>query len=129
MRTLLASILTVLTLALATLAAAQQPPAGHQHEPGKPSTQSAPPGTPHGGGMMGGMHQGGGMMGGMHQGGMMGGGMCGMMGGMGSMMGGMGGGSDPQTLARTLQLRGEIMKAVGDVLIKHAQTLAATPAK
>ena len=128
MRTTLTAIVTVLALGLATVAGAQQPPAGHQHEPGKPSPQTAPPS--HSGGMMGGMHQSGGMMGGMHQGGMMGGGMCGMMGGMGSMMGGTtGGGSDPQTLARMLQLRGEIMKAVGEVLIKHGQTLAATPPK
>jgi hypothetical protein len=78
------------------------------------------------GGMMGGMHQGGmhgGMHGMMHEG-MMGGGMCGMMGGMG-----MAGTSDPKTLARMLQLRGEMMKAVGEVLLKHGQALEVAPAR
>jgi hypothetical protein len=48
--------------------------------------------------------------------------MCGMMGGMG-MGPMMAGTSDPKTLGRMLQMRGEIMKAVGDVLIRHGQAL------
>jgi hypothetical protein len=48
------------------------------------------------------------------------------MGGMGPMMGAQ---SDPQALSRMLQLRGEIMKAVGDVLIKHGQALEAAPTR
>lgn len=72
--------------------------------------------------------------GGMHGGGMMGGGMMmcpmmsGMMGGDG-MMGMKGGQTDPKTQARMLQMRGEIMKAVGDVLIKHGKAMESQPAK
>ena len=133
MKSLVIATVTALGL-VATVASAQQPSGQHQHDQAKPPAQSAPApergglhgggGMP-GGGMMGGMH-GGGMMGGMHGGGMhaggMMGGMCGMMGamGMGPMMGGA---SDPKTLGRMLQMRGEIMKAVGDVLIKHGQAL------
>ncbi|HET7340206.1 MAG TPA: hypothetical protein VFL90_02000 [Methylomirabilota bacterium] len=135
---------TILTLAVVMLvmlgagsALAQQPAA--------PSTQ------PPAGGPMGGMHHGdtmqhGDMMDmcsmmmgrGMMSGGMMGPGM-GMMGGRGMGMGMMGGGmmdpgmmemmhADPKTLAQMLQLRGEIMKAVGDVLLKHAKTLESSAA-
>jgi hypothetical protein len=53
-------------------------------------------------------------------------GMCPMM-GMGGMMGGgmmggmMGSSADPKAQARMLKLRGDMMKAMGDVLLKHAQ--------
>jgi hypothetical protein len=60
---------------------------------------------------------GGGMHGSMHGGATQGGGMqgCGMMaGGMGGQMGG-----DP----KALQMRGEMMKAMGDVMIKHGQMM------
>jgi hypothetical protein len=128
MKTMLISIVMILALGVANGTSAQQPPAGHQHDQAQPPGQSAP--GPQRGGMMGGM-PGGGMMGGMHgggmHGGMMGGGMCGMMGGMGGMM--MGNPSDPKTLSRMLQMRGEIMKAVGDVLIKHGQALETAPAR
>ena len=55
--------------------------------------------------------------------------MGGMMGGQGmtggrSMMGGQIDMSDPKAAARTLKLRGEIMKAVGEVMLKHAEALA-----
>jgi len=44
--------------------------------------------------------------------------------GMG-MMGMMGGGKmDPKAMGRMLQMRGEMMKAVGDVLLKYGQSLA-----
>lgn len=82
-----------------------QPPAG-THAPGPQSQQP----------MMGQ-----GMMGGM---------MCPMMGqsmmgmGMGSgMMGGMMGMSDSKAQARMLKLRGDMMKAMGEVLLKHAQEI------
>jgi hypothetical protein len=52
---------------------------------------------------------GGGMHGSMHGGGMMGGGMMG-----GQMMG-----DNP----KALQMRGEMMKAMGDVMIKHGQMM------
>jgi hypothetical protein len=145
MRTTLLATLITFTLATAGAAWAQQPPAGHQHDSAQAQApaQTQPPAQPgpggprggmHGGGMHGGgMMQGGGMHGGMHQGGMHGGmhggmqadGMCGMM--MGLPM--MSASTDPRTLGRMMLLRGEMMKAVGEVLIKHGQTLAATPAK
>ena len=117
MHTTLVSAVAMLTLFASTAAFAQQPPSGHQHDPSQPPSQSQPAAPGRGG--MGGM-QGGGM------GGMMGGGMCGMMAGMAPMMGPA---SDPRTQARMLQLRGEIMKAVGEVLIKHGQALEAAPAR
>jgi hypothetical protein len=49
-----------------------------------------------------------------------------MMGGMmGGGMGTMGGPTDAKTQGRMLQLRGEMMKAMGDVLIKHGKALEA----
>ena len=56
--------------------------------------------------------------------------MCPMMGtmrgggteGMG-MMGGMPNMSDPKAAARMLKLRGEMMKAMGEVMLKHAQAM------
>jgi hypothetical protein len=49
----------------------------------------------------------------------MGQGQGGMMGG--GMMGGVMGSADPKAQARMLKLRGDMMKAMGDVLLKHAQ--------
>jgi hypothetical protein len=58
--------------------------------------------------------------------GMMGGMMCPMMGqpmmGMGpGMMGGMM--SDPKAMARMLKLHGDMMKAMGEVMLKHGQAM------
>ena len=53
------------------------------------------------------------MMGMMRGGGMEG---MGMMGGLPSM-------SDPKAAARMLKLRGEMIKAMGEVMLKHAQAL------
>jgi hypothetical protein len=129
-RTMLFALLGVLTLALATPPLAAQPAAPPAEE--KPAA-GARPGMPQGmgpggmpGGMMGGMH--GGMMGGMGPGGMHGGmmGACpmmGMMGGMASPM--MGAGGDPRTMGLMLQMRGEMMRAVGEVLLKYGQQLGA----
>jgi hypothetical protein len=56
--------------------------------------------------------------------------MCPMMGGqmdpsgMMGMMSMMGGGQmDPKAMARMLQLRGDMLKAIGDVLLKHSQAM------
>jgi hypothetical protein len=57
------------------------------------------------------------MMGGMMGGQMDPSGMMGMM----SMMGG--GQMDPKAMARMLQLRGDMLKAMGDVLLKHSQAM------
>jgi hypothetical protein len=56
--------------------------------------------------------------------------MCPMMGGqmdpsgMASMMGMMSAGEmDPKAMAQMLQLRGDLLKAMGDVLLKHSQAM------
>jgi hypothetical protein len=56
-------------------------------------------------------------------GGMMGGQMdpSGMMG----MMGIMGGQMDPKAMARMLELRGDLLKAMGEVMLKHAKAMEA----
>jgi hypothetical protein len=61
--------------------------------------------------------------------------MCPMMGGMmggqmdpTSMMGMMGGGErDPKAMARTLELRGDLLKAMGEVMLKHAKAMSKEP--
>ncbi len=57
--------------------------------------------------------------------------MCPMMGGqmdpsgMMSMMGMMGGGErDPKAMARMLEFRGDLLKAMGEVMLKHAKAIA-----
>jgi hypothetical protein len=57
--------------------------------------------------------------------------MCPMMGGqmdpsgMMSMMGMMGGGQmDSKAMGRMLELRGELFKAMGEVMIKHGQAMS-----
>jgi hypothetical protein len=93
-------IIGALTLAVAGVAVAQQPTA--------PSTPA--PGHQHS--MQDGMCP-------MMSGGMMGGGMMqgGMMPGMMGMMGR--GESDP----RMMQMRGEMMKAIGDIMIKYGKMM------
>ena len=63
------------------------------------------------------------MPGAMHAQGMMGPGMMGhgMMGP--GMMGEMGTPSDPKAMARMLRLRGDMMKAIGEVMLKHAEAI------
>jgi hypothetical protein len=62
----------------------------------------------------------------MGQGGMMGGGMgSGMMGG--GMMGpGMMGGGDPKQQAEMMAMRGEMMTAMGDIMMKYAPRMQST---
>jgi len=52
----------------------------------------------------------------MGQGGMMGGRMMGP-----GMMGGMMMGGDPKQQAEIMAMRGEMMKAMGDIMLKYAQ--------
>jgi hypothetical protein len=75
-----------------------------------------------GGGMMGpGMSPG--MMGPGHHGGMQGGMMrCPEMMGQG-MMGMMMSGADPKALARAMRFRADMLKAMGEVLQRHAEQL------
>jgi predicted lipid-binding transport protein (Tim44 family) len=112
----LAMAAAVLSILTAVTAMAQQP--SHQHDPAqKPPASSATPSMPaqsehaHMAQHMEMCRQ---MMG---QGGMMGGGMMGggMM-GMPMMMGG-----DPKQQAEMLAMRGEMMKAMGDIMMKYAQ--------
>ena len=94
---------------------AQQPQ--HQHDDKQPPASSTKPGMP-AAGMDGHMAQHMEMcrqM--MGQGGMMGGG--GMMGS--GMMGGMMMGGDPKQQAEMMAMRGEMMKAMGDIMLKYAQ--------
>jgi hypothetical protein len=99
-----------------------QPPMSGQDQ----SRQAGPMTSPGmGPGMMGG-----GMMGpGMGMGGAMGGTSCPMMGMMGGMtdpsgMGMMGGGQmDPKVMARMLQLRGEMLKVMGDSLVQRGKAM------
>ena len=123
--TIVATVLTLLATALAAEAqmkpmtpsaqtqgqapAKPQSPAAQQHP-----QQSQQP-------MMGGMMGGQGMMMCPMMGGMMGG--QGMMGGRG-MTGGQIDMSDPKAAARILRLRGDMMKAIGEVMLKHAEALA-----
>ena len=58
--------------------------------------------------------------------------MCPMMGGhmdptgMMSMMSMMGSGEmDPKAMARMLELRGDLLKAIGEVMLKHAKAMEA----
>jgi len=112
---------TVLVVAAAALAFtapvvfAQQPQ--HQHDPGKqPPVSPATPGMPAGGmdaHMAHHMEMCRQMMG---QGGMMGGRMMGP-----GMMGGMMMGGDPKQQAEIMAMRGEMMKAMGDIMLKYAQ--------
>ena len=104
--------LTVVALTLtAGVAAAQQAPA--PSSPGPRHEQHHPPGQ--GQGMMCPMMGGGG--------GMMGPGMMGGMPGMAGMMGG--GPPDP----RMMQMRGEMMKAMGDIMIKYGKMMEAPPSR
>ncbi len=102
-----------LVLSVVAPALAQQPAPPHQPPRAGPHGQAAP--AP--GGASGGM----GMCPMMTEGGMMGGGM--------GMHGMMGAPADPKAHGRMLQMRGEILKAVGDVLVKYGQTMESEAAK
>ncbi len=109
----------VVSVAIATPIHAQQAPSG--------STPPAPSTAQPGGGMMP-MEMCREMMGEqMLHGHMMGRGMMGrgpMDGMMGIPMGAIS--ADPKTMAEMIEMRGEIMKAIGDIMIKHARTLGQT---
>jgi hypothetical protein len=110
------------------VAMAQQP--SHQHDPTQqPPASPAKPSMPNRGGDAQMTHQHMGQHMAQHmaqhmemcrqmmgQQGMMGGGMGGGMMGMPMMMGG-----DPKQQAEMLAMRGEMMKAMGDIMMKYAQ--------
>jgi hypothetical protein len=138
----LIAMLGMLVLATGATVYAQQPatpadphhPQGQAQAPAPPAGQQTPKPGAHMGGMMPMMQMCREMMGGhsmpghgMGQG-MMGGGMGGgMMGGMmgGGMMGGQAG--DPRAMARMMEMRGDMMKAMGEVMLKHAKKLQEAP--
>ena len=113
MRTTVAVMTGLVLLAMVSGAGAQtQPTTPPASSPSQDPHSHAPTTAP---GMMGQGMMGGGMM-------------CPLMGpGMAAMgpgmMGGMMASSDPKAMARMLRLRGDIMKAVGEVMLKHAQAL------
>ena len=130
----LIAMLGMLVLATAATVHAQQPaspadthhPQGQAQAPVPPAGQQTPQPGAHMGGMMPMMQMCREMMGGhsmpghgMGQG-MMGGGMMG-----GGMMGGRAG--DSKTMAQMMEMRGEMMKAMGEVMLKHAKKLQETP--
>lgn len=109
----------VIVLTTATMANAQQPvsPADPHHPPGQaqtpaPSGQQTPTPAPPDGGMMPMME------------------MCReMMSGhsaMGPSMMGGGQTSDPKMTAQMMEMRGEMMKAMGDIMLKHARRMQGT---
>jgi hypothetical protein len=105
----------VIVLTTATNAHAQQPaaPADPHHPPGQtqppPSGQPTPTPAPPAAGMMPMME------------------MCReMMAGQSAMGPGMMGGaqpSDPKMMAQMMEMRGEMMKAMGDIMLKHAKKM------
>ncbi len=112
---------TAVLLWSAGTALAQTPVSSHGHvaEAVPAEAPGHGPGMPGPGGMGGGPPAMGPMMGMAGGGGM----MCPMAPMMGAMPMMMGGGGDPKTLGRMLQLHGEMMRAVGDVLLKHGKAL------
>ena len=127
MRTILVSAITVAALLGATVALAQQPPSGQPHDHSQATPQLAQPQTPAaapGGAPMGGRH---GATAGGGQGGMMDGMPCHHM--MGGGMMPMMGASDPRTMSQMLQMRGEMMRAMGEIMMKHGKAMEGSPAK
>jgi hypothetical protein len=116
MKRVIVAIGVIVLLTNATMAYAQQPtpPADPHHPPSQtqppgPSVQPTPTPTPPAGGMMPMME------------------MCREMMAGHSMMGGgmMGGGRpmDPRMMAEMIEMRGEMMKAMGDIMLKHARRM------
>ena len=114
----------VLTLVVVAFPAFAQSPATPPGSEQTPAQDRQPPGGGPRGGMMGGqggMHGGGMMMGRDRMRGGSGSDMCSMM--MGGGMGMLGEPGDPKTAARMLKLRGDMLKAMGEVLLKHGAEL------
>jgi hypothetical protein len=116
--TIVALLLFLAGPAIAQQSSSPRPPAGGAQQ-GAPAQPALPMGPG-----MGGMHPGGGMPGGM-MGGMQGmGGMCMPMMGMQGMMDHH---LDPKTRGLLMQMHGETMKAVGDVMIKYGKMFESQP--
>ncbi len=120
MKTLMAVVTAVLILGSGTAFAQQTPPPSGSGGPGGSMPMPGGMGGMHGGGMQGGM-----MQGGMMQGGMMCPMMSGMMGGGMPMMGMMGQRHDP----KMMQMHGEMMKAMGDIMMKYGKQMESAPSR
>lgn len=112
-RTLIAgaSLAVLVLMGALTVTGGQMPMGsqeGAQEQPSGPSSMT-------GRGMMGMMRP---MMGGMMEGQMDPTGMMSMMGG---------GERDPKAMARMLELRGDLLKAMGEVMLKHAKAMSKEP--
>ena len=129
MKTLLVAAGVAFTLSVPSVLAQQpQPP----HDDKQMPVPSARPGMPgvgmdahmaHHMDMCRQMMGSGGMMsGGMMSGGMMGSGMMGGMAG-GGMMDSMMTSADPKQRAEMMAMRGEMMRAMGDIMVKYAQRM------
>jgi hypothetical protein len=115
----LAAVLLTSSVAAAQMRPPGPPPPDQQQMAGQGGMQCPMPGGMQGHGMMGPGMMGPGMMGpGMMGAGMMGHGMMGP-----GMMGGMGAPSDPKAMARMLKFRGDMLKAIGEVMLKHAEAI------
>lgn len=105
------------TIAAATSIGAQSPTPKDPYHPDTPSASSPTTPREHGGAPAG----------------MMSMDMCRqmmaghMMGGMGMPMGGDAQKMDPKTTAQMLEMRGEMMKAMGDIMMKHAKKMQGAP--
>ena len=105
----LAAVLLTSSFAAAQMRPPAPPPSDQQQMAGQGGMQCPMPGGMQGHGMMGPGMMGPGMMG------------HGMMGS--GMMGGMGAQSDPKAMARMLKYRGDMLKAIGEVMLKHAEAI------
>jgi hypothetical protein len=123
-------LVPALALVAAAPALAQGAQSQHQHDQAPqaapatpPGAGSAPSGAPHGTMPMAMCQE---MMRGMTGGGM----GRGMMGGgmMGMPMMGSGGGMDPKAMGQMIEMRAEMMKAMADVMLKHARRMQQPPA-
>jgi hypothetical protein len=114
------AMIGIIALATAATAYAQQPasPADPHHPQGQAPAQAPPAGqsSPDPAAPMGGMMP---MMEMCRE--MMSGGMTGR-----GMMGG-GQPMDPKTMSQMMEMRGEMMKAMGDIMLKHAKRMQGKP--
>ena len=120
----LATVLLTSSFAAAQMRPPGPPPPDQQQMAGQGGMPCPMPGAMQAHGMHGQGMMGYGMMGpGMMAPGMMGPGMMGpgMM--RPGMMGEMGTPSDPKAMARMLKFRGDMLKAIGEVMLKHAEAI------
>jgi predicted lipid-binding transport protein (Tim44 family) len=104
------------TVLVVTPVHAQQPADQHHTQPPAATSPTPPAGPGMSGPMMDMCRQ---MMGGQAMGGQM----------MGTPMMGAAGPMDPKQRAAMMEMRGEMMKAMGDIMMKHARRMQGPPDK